>query len=124
MQLVAGAGIELEIARQRRRIGPGLLGGLAAVALFDQCQLVGVFGQLARQRHQQAPTFGGGQLAPRPFKAGACGAHGGVDVAFVAALDLVKGLAVGRIDHRQGALADGRDGFVGDEVQLHAAIVA
>jgi hypothetical protein len=46
VQLVAGAGVELEVARQRQRVGAGLLGGLAAVALFERGQLVGVFGDL------------------------------------------------------------------------------
>ena len=36
VQLVAGAGIELEVAHQRQRIGAGLLDRLAAVALLEQ----------------------------------------------------------------------------------------
>ena len=67
--------------------------------------------------------LGGAQGAPRAFKALARGAHGVVDVALVAALDVVKRLAVGRVDHRQRAAGVRGDGLVGDEVLLHPGIV-
>jgi hypothetical protein len=120
VQLVAGTGIELEVARQRQRIGTGLLGGLAAVALFDGGQLVGVFGDLGRQLHEQAATLGCAQLGPHGVVALARGAHGGVDVLRIAALQLVKRLAVGGIDDGEGAARCRWHGRVGDVVQLHA----
>ena len=123
VQLVAGAGVELEVAHQRGGIGLGLPGGFAAVALLQRGQLVGVLGHLGRQCHQQAAALGGAKRAPRAFEALARGAHGVVDVALVAALDVVERLAVGRVDHRQRAAGMRGDGLVGDEVELHPGIL-
>src|SRR5256885_16688648 len=53
VQLVAGAGIELEVARQRQHIGTGLACGLAAVALLNGRELIGMLEHAARQAHQQ-----------------------------------------------------------------------
>ncbi len=121
VQLVAGAGVELEVAHQRQRVGARLLDGLAAVALLDERQFVDVLGDLLRELVEQAAAVGGAHLVPDTVEAVARGAHGGVDVGRVAALDFVEGLAVGRIDDRQGAARGGRDVRVGDVVELHGA---
>ena len=68
----------------------------------------------------KASALGGRQAAPVLVEAGARRAHGAVDVARVAALQLVEGLAVGRVDHRQGVARQGRNGSVVDEIQCHA----
>ena len=123
VQLVAGARIKLEVARQRQRIGPRLSGGLAAVAPLQGGQLVGVLQNFCRELLQQAAPVGRRHLLPHGVVALARGMHGGIDVVGRAALDLVKRLAVGRVDHRDGAAGGGRNGGVGDEVQLHGQIV-
>ena len=64
VQLVAGTGIKLEIARQRAGVGVGLLGWLAAIALFDGAKFLRVFGDFLRQAHQQAAALGGAKFAP------------------------------------------------------------
>jgi hypothetical protein len=63
------------------------LDGLAAVALLDQREFVDVLGDLLRQLVEQAAAVGGADLVPHAFEAVARGAHGGVDVGGVAALD-------------------------------------
>jgi hypothetical protein len=75
VQLVAGAGVVLEVAHQRQRIGLGLLGGLAAVALLDGRKFVGVLGHLGGELHQQSPALGGADLAPDRIEALARGVH-------------------------------------------------
>ena len=123
VQLVAGPGIELEVARQRHGIGPGLFGGFAAVALLQRRQLVGMLQHLGRQFLQQpAPVYRCHAL-PHRLVALARRMHGGVDVVRVAALDFVKRLAVRRVDHRKRAARRRRDGGVGDVVQLHGDIL-
>jgi hypothetical protein len=57
-------GIKLEIARQRAGVGVGLLGWLAAIALFDGAEFLRVFGNFLRQAHQQAAALGGAESAP------------------------------------------------------------
>jgi hypothetical protein len=68
VQLVAGAGVVLEVAHQCQRIGLGLLGGFAAVALLDGRKFVGVLGHLGGELHQQSPALGGADLAPDGIK--------------------------------------------------------
>ena len=46
VQLVAGARIKLKIAHQRQRVGLGLFGGFAAVALLNGGEFVHMFGHL------------------------------------------------------------------------------
>ncbi|GAD23998.1 hypothetical protein AVS7_03758, partial [Acidovorax sp. MR-S7] len=119
VQLVAGAGVELEVARQGQGVGAGLACGLAAVALLDGGQLLGMLGDLGRQAHQQPPALDRGGLVPHILVALLRCAHGGVDVFRRAALDLVEGLAVGRIDDREGAAGRGGHAGIGDVVELH-----
>ena len=94
VQLVASAGVKLEIAGQRQRIGPGLLGGLAAVALLDQGQFFGMLDDFDGQPHQQPAAFSGAEPAPDQRKAVAGAAHCHVNIVRIAALNLVKDLAV------------------------------
>ena len=47
VELVASAGVKLKIARQSPGIGHGLLRWLAAVALLELHQLVGMFSHFA-----------------------------------------------------------------------------
>lgn len=84
---------------------------------------VGVLQNFCRELLQQAAPVGRRHLLPHGVVALARGMHGGIDVVGRAALDLVKRLAVGRVDHRDGAAGGGRNGGVGDEVQLHGQIV-
>jgi len=123
VQLVAGPGIELEIAGQRLHIGTGLACGLAAVALLQRRQFVRMLQHGGRQAHQQPPTLGSGQLVPHGIQALACSVHRMVDVLRIAALQGVEGLSIGRIDHGQRAAAGGCEGSVGDEIELHERIV-
>ena len=119
VEFVAGTGIKLEVTGQRRGVGLGLFGGFAAVALFDHSQLVGVFGHLLRQAHEQATAFHGTDLAPHHVEALACRVNGLVDIFGVAALECVKNLAVRRVNDRDGAAGSRRLVGVGDVVELH-----
>ena len=119
VELVARTGVELEVARQRNRVGPRLLGGLAAVALLQRRQLVRMLQDLGRELLQQSAAFHRGQLLPHRVVALAGCMHRRVDVVGVAALDLVEGLAVGRVDHRDRAARGRGHRGVGDVVELH-----
>ena len=102
VQLVAGAAVELEVARARRDVGARLLQRLAAVARLDQRELVGVIEDRARRAAQQPAALGRARACPRRRRARARAARtGGVDVGGVAARDGGERLAVGRVDHRQ-----------------------
>ena len=121
MELVARAGVELEIAHQRQRVGAGLLGRLATVALLQRRQLIGVLGNLLRQLVEQTAALGGAGLMPHAVEAVARGAHGAVDVAGLTALNLGEGLAVGRVEHRKHAAGGRRHLGIGNEIELHGA---
>ena len=119
VEFVAGTGIKLEVTGQRRGVGLGLFGGFAAVALFDHGQLVGVFGHLLRQAHEQATALHGTDLAPDHVETLACRVNGLVDIFGIAALECVKNLAVRRVNDRDGAAGSRRLVGVGDVVELH-----
>ena len=123
VQLVAGAGIELEVACQRLHIGTGLARGFAAVALLQRRQFVRMRQHRGRQAHQQPPPLGSGQLVPHGIQALARGVNSVVNVLRIAALQGVEGLSIGRVDHGQRAAAGGCEGSVGDEIELHGRIV-
>ena len=118
-QLVAGAGIELEVAHQRQRIGLGLLGRFAAVALLQRRQLFHVLCNLVRQAHQQSAALSRADLGPDLLVAVARRTDGLCDVFGCAALQFVERLAVRRIDHGNGAARCRALGGIGDEVKLH-----
>ena len=122
VQLVAGPGVELEIARQRNHVGAGLFGRFAAVALFQRCQLVGMFRHLGRQAHQQTSALHRAQAAPHGRPAFLRGAHSRVDIVCRATLQFVKHCAMRRIDHGDRAPGGGGNRGVGDEVVLHGSI--
>ncbi|MNT41478.1 hypothetical protein D3C72_1778380 [compost metagenome] len=109
VELVARTGVELEVARQRNRVGACLLGGLAAVALLQRRQLVGVLQDLGRELLQQPAALHRSQLLPHRVVALASRVHRRIDVVGIAALDLVEGLAVRRVDHRDRAARGGRN---------------
>ena len=94
-----------------------------ADALLERGQLGRVLADFERQGHQQAPALHGGQTAPGTLERCTGCRDRLVDVCCLAALDLVKHLAVGRIDHIDRFSAGRRQGLVGDEIQLHGGIV-
>src|SRR6185369_16451940 len=106
-----------------QRVGPRLLGRLAAVALFQQRQFFSVLGDLVRQAHQQPAALGGAELGPYRVVALARGRYGGIDVLGAAALQFVEALPVGRVDHRDRAGGRRRLRLVGNVVELHANIL-
>jgi hypothetical protein len=123
VQLVAGTRIKLEVPSQSDGIRRRLFGGLAAIALFQGGQFGSMLGHFARQSHQKPTALDRRQPAPRAVEGGAGGGHGLVNLARLAALDLVKDLPVRGVDDVQGLPRQGGHGFVGDEIQLHGAIV-
>ena len=123
VQLVAGAGIELEVARQRQHIGARLARGLATVALLQSGQRVAMLQHLGRQAHQQTTALDRTGLLPDGVETVARGLHGLVNVFGVAALQCVKWLAVGRVQHGQRAATGRHKGFIGNEIELHGQIV-
>src|SRR5512141_1000979 len=98
MQLVAGAGVKLEIAGHRDRVGAGLAQRLAAVARFELREFLDPLGQRLRQLEHQAAALGGRHQAPLALERGARGIHRKLDVGGIAAGDLVILLAVGRVN--------------------------
>ena len=102
MKLVACACVKLKVTRKCCGINFGLLHRFAAIALFQQGQLVCVLGNFVRQLHQQASTLSGGDVPPDQIKAVARGAGGVVNVCRSAALNLVKHLAVRRVPYQDG----------------------
>ena len=102
VQLVAGTGIKLEITHQCGGVGARLFQRFAAVAHLDLRQIFGVRRHAHGQSHHQAATLGCAEPAPDRVKTIARGANRDVDVVGIAALDLVEGLAVGRVDDRNG----------------------
>ena len=124
VQLVAGAGIKLKVARQSHGVGGCLFGGFAAVALLQRSQLGGVLIHFLRQLHEQATTLHGAQLAPSAVEGGSRRHHSGIDVGRLAARDLIEHLPVRRVEHVDGLTCQGGGGLVGDEIHLHGAIVS
>jgi hypothetical protein len=100
MQLVAGAGIELEIAGHRGGVGAGLSQRLAAIARLELREFLDPLGQRQRQPVHQPAALGGRHQAPLALERGTRGVHRELDVGCVAAGDLVILLAVGRVDDR------------------------
>ena len=68
-------------------------------------------------------ALGRRQALPHRLVALARGAHRGVDVLGAAALQFVKGLAVGRVDHGNRLARGAGAGGIADEVQLHGSIL-
>jgi hypothetical protein len=123
VQLVAGAGVELEVAGQRCRVGAGLPGGLPQ----SRCSMQGQFGGMVRhgsgQSHQQASALLRAGVAPQCLQTLPRGAGGLVDIVLGAALHLLEGLAVGRVDDVNEPPAGAGHGGIGNEVVLHGRIV-
>ena len=75
VQLVGGGAVELEIARDRHRVGAGLFERLAGVAGLQQRQLLDVVLDQPPELAEQPPALGRGQAAPGAALEGA--ARGG-----------------------------------------------
>jgi hypothetical protein len=123
VQLIASACVKLEVTGQRMGVSACLLGWFAAVALLNGRELFGVLSDFARQLHQQATTLGGTQLAPLALQAFLRGAHSGVDVGGIAALNLRKNLPVGRVKHGDQQAAARSLRRIGYVIQLHGSIL-
>ena len=103
VQLVGRAGVVLEVARQRGRIGAPLLQRLAGGARFEPRELVVMIDHRVRQLHQQTAALGSRHASPGAVeelseRTARC-KYRGVDVGGVAARDLCERRAVGWIDH-------------------------
>ena len=116
VQLVGGAAVIFEIARDRDRVGARLSHRLAGVARLERGDLVDVVLDRAAEFRQQAPAFGGAEPAPGALLERASrGGDREVDVARVARRDGGEGDAFSRRDHRQRAAGDGGAPSVVDE---------
>ncbi|MNV49264.1 hypothetical protein D3C71_1412120 [compost metagenome] len=118
MQLVDGAGIELEIARHGGGVGTRLLDGLARVGGFQLGQLFLPIQQREGNLHQQAAAHGGRHLAPLALERLAGGLHRAVDIRLARAGDRLEGLAIGRVQDGDGFTGGSGHPLVGDKVLL------
>ena len=117
MELVAGAAVELEVARAGRDVGACLLHRLAAVARLEQREF------FARDRVSRAKAWPAGgpfpparALPPNAIARVARGVHRPIDILRGAESDGGKRLAVGGVDHRQRGAGGRRHPLVGDEM--------
>ena len=116
MELVGRAAVELEVPGARGNIHPRLLDGLAAIACFDECQLLGPIDNGARERVKQTSLVRGRERAPGAVERRSRSPDGDIDVGGIAARDCRKWLAFGGIDHRQRGARCRCDPAVGDEI--------
>ena len=125
VQLVGGARVELEIARDAGGVGARLLERLAGVARLDLRDLLVARGDQHRQARENASAFGGARRAPAAFEGRAGGGDRAVDIGRGAARDLREDLAVGRIDDGNRLVARCRDPAVIDEMLrvFHACLL-
>ena len=86
-QLVGGAAVELEVARQRPGVGARLGQRLADVAGLEPGQLLGALLDQPADAREQAAALGGGRPAPVAGERGAGRGDRGVDLAGAAAGD-------------------------------------
>jgi len=100
MHLVGGAAVELEVARQRDRVGAALLQRLADVERLESGQRVDVVQHLAADRAEHSAALGRGERAPGAVERRAGGADRGIDVGCAAARDRRKRAAIGRVLER------------------------
>jgi hypothetical protein len=122
VKFVAGARVKLEITGQCQHVGSGLTGGFAAVTLLQRSQLIAVFSDLLRQPHQQSSAVDGTLTRPMGAQAVTGGGDSLVKILRIAALQLVKGVAMGRVYNWQSTSGAGGLPHVGDEVVLHGLI--
>ena len=100
--LVGGAAKELQIARQRQRVGAALFERLADVHRFELRQVLGGRGDALAQATEQPATLGRGEPAPGSVERGLRRGDRGVDVDGIAARDARQVGAVRRVEQRQG----------------------
>ena len=106
VQLVGGAPVILEIARQRGRIGSRLAQRLAVVARLDGRQRIGVRFHGRGELHEEAAAFRGGQAAPGTLCGLAGRRHCRADIFCRAGGDRREGLPVDGREHvENGAMA-------------------
>ena len=105
VHLVAGAGVELAVARQRDRIGARLLERLADVVDLELGEQLDVVEHLLADRGEDAAALDRALPAPggavAAVERGARGSDGGIDVGRAAAGDARELAAVGRILERE-----------------------
>ncbi len=77
-----------------------------------------------RQPLQTATALRGVQLAPRTFERASCGSYRTVDIAGVAARDVLEDLAVRRIDDVDDGLRRRHERVAVDEVRTHGDSLA
>ena len=121
-QLVRGAAVELEVARQRPGVGAGLGQRLADVAGLEPRQLLGALLDQPADPRQQAAALGGGRPAPVAGERGAGGSDRRVDLAGAAAGDPADLAAVRRILRRQRPRCRGHPGAPDQAAVAHPAI--
>ncbi len=115
MHLVGSAGIELQVACQRHRIGAALLERLAHVERFEPGQLVGLAEHGVAHGHQDAATLGRAESTPRAIECCLRRADCGVDIGRATARDLGQDSAVGRVVQRQSLAAGASAPLSADE---------
>ncbi len=120
VQLVARAGVVLEVAGERRGVVAGHSQGLAGVAGLDLREFLVVVADGLAQLHQQPPALGRAEPAPGPVERvaerRARGRHRPVDVGAGPAREHRERLAVAGIDHRDRLAPGGRHPLIADVV--------
>jgi hypothetical protein len=107
VHLVGGAAVELEVARQRDRVGAALLQRLADVERFEPREHLDVVEHLAADRAEQPAALGRGQRTPGAVERGARCHDAGIDVGAAAARDRRERPAVRRVLERDRLAALG-----------------
>ena len=116
MQLVGGARVELEVARQRGGIGARLSERLARVARLDAGEFLDAGGDALGQPVQHAAALGGAGRAPCACERVAGRGNRTLDVGGGSAGDRRERLSVGRIDDGEGLQLRGQCPFTRDEM--------
>ena len=123
MQLVAGAGVVLEIAGAGGGISPRLLHRLAGITALEECQFIGMGKNCLCQLHHQAAALdrvaaAPGALARQGARTVACARspHRYIHVPGIAPGDVGEDLAIGRIEHGQGRAGRGGQPAVANEM--------
>jgi len=113
--LVGRAAVELEVARQRQRVGAPLLERLADVQRLEPRQLVGFFEHERAHLGEQAAALGRAERTPGAVERRARRTHRVVDVGRLAACDRAQQRALGRVEQRQRPAARRRAPAAADE---------
>ena len=117
VDLVGGAAVELEVARQRPGVGARLGQRLADVARLEERQPLDLVLDEPPEAREQPPPLGRRQRAPFAGERGLGGRHGGVDVGGAAAGDAADLLAGRGVLDRQRLAARGRHPRAADQAE-------